>query len=68
VVRILKAINLSPGMVLAEDVISRNGTLIVCKGKELTELFVSRLRHFVQQNLIPNSFRISSGPQPRQSR
>lgn len=68
VVRILKAINLSPGMVLAEDVISRNGTLIVCKGKELTELFVSRLRHFVQQSMIPNSFRISSGPQPRQSR
>jgi len=58
IVRILKADNLKPGMLLAEDVVSRNGTLIVCKGKELTELFVERLRNFVSQNLIPNTFRI----------
>jgi len=58
VVRILKAENLNPGMLLAEDVVSRNGTLIVCNGKELTELFVGRLRNFVSQNLIPNTFRI----------
>lgn len=58
IVRILKVDNLKPGMLLAEDVVSRNGTLIVCKGKELTELFVERLRNFVSQNLIPNTFRI----------
>jgi CheY-like chemotaxis protein len=37
---------LAPGMVLAEDLITRNGMLVVTRGSELTETFVERIRNY----------------------
>lgn len=58
VIRILTAKDLYHGMVVAENVFSKNGTMIIGKGKELTENSILRIRNFVQQDIIPNCFKI----------
>jgi hypothetical protein len=58
VVRMVKAEHLVPGMILAESVFARNDTLVVCGGKELTRTLIQRLRNFVSQVIIPDTFRV----------
>jgi CheY-like chemotaxis protein len=50
----------SPGMVLANDVKRKDGTLLLSSGQPFTELSIARLRNYARQGVIPNCVRIRS--------
>jgi hypothetical protein len=45
-------------MLLAEEVRTTNGTLLVCKGVEITDILLARLWSFHERQAIGDSFRV----------
>lgn len=58
-VRVVKVGQLRSGMVLAEDVVSKNGALVVRKNQAVNETIQLRLMNFMAQNAIPSTIRVS---------
>jgi len=49
---------LSPGMILAEDVVGRDGTLLLAKGREVTKPIVERLLGVAQAYGLAEPIRV----------
>ncbi len=57
--RMVPISGLHKGMVLAEEVRTTNGTLVVHKEQPVTEVLRQRLENFRRQGLIPDALRVS---------
>ncbi|OGV53621.1 MAG: hypothetical protein A2X49_06095 [Lentisphaerae bacterium GWF2_52_8] len=51
--------DLKDGMMLADSIVSKSGTLVVSKGCEINDTIRHRLMNFLQQRMIEDSVRIS---------
>ena len=56
--RLLKIENLLEGMVLAEDIKTEKGFLVVSKGYEATDILIRRLSNYCKQRIIKDSIRV----------
>lgn len=59
VVREIPIEELKPGMMLAEDLKSGNGMLLITRGHEVTEGLLERLRNMAQRRALPAKVRVS---------
>jgi CheY-like chemotaxis protein len=57
-IRVERLSNLRDGNILAEDVLTRNGVLIITKGQEVTDLLRRRLENFNANGSIGDTVRI----------
>jgi len=57
-VRELSVIQLRAGMVVAEDVKTRSGALLVARGYEITERFLERVRNFSRETIRKATWRV----------
>ena len=60
VVDLVKVVNLSSGMVLDEDIYSKNNLLIAPKGHDITYALREKLKNFSNNGLIKNEVRVIS--------
>lgn len=60
-IRSLRVVDLALGMVLAEDVKTRSGLLLVGKGQEVTEVVLTRLRGYARTPGINEPFKVVVG-------
>lgn len=49
---------LSKTMILAQDVLTRNGALLVCKGQQITDSVAERLTNFCRNGAIDNKIQV----------
>ena len=49
-------IGLEEGMIIAEDILTTQGILLVCKGQEITESLINKFSNFDKQKQLPLSF------------
>ncbi len=56
--RTVDILNLVCRMVLAEDLRTKEGTLLGAKGVEITETLLIRLQYLSSLDMVPNSFRV----------
>ncbi|MFT5719452.1 MAG: response regulator RpfG family c-di-GMP phosphodiesterase [Oleiphilaceae bacterium] len=49
-------LGLEEGMIIAEDVLTLEGILLVCKGQEITESLINRFSSFERQKQLPSTF------------
>ncbi len=56
--RMASIVQLRDGMILAEDIRTRNGVLVVQKDQEINDTLRQRLINFQMQNSIPNEVRV----------
>jgi FixJ family two-component response regulator len=59
-VRLCKISELAQGMILEEDVRTKNGMLVVSKGQEISSPLAMRLNTFWQHGVIPASVRVKT--------
>jgi hypothetical protein len=50
--------DVAPGMILAEDVLDKNGLLLIAKGHQLSEVLIYRLQAFMQTRTIEETVRV----------
>ncbi|MEH6442769.1 MAG: HD domain-containing phosphohydrolase [Oceanospirillaceae bacterium] len=51
-------LGLEQGMIVAEDIYTQQGALLVCKGQEITESLINRLFCFDRQKQLPAKFSV----------
>ena len=56
--KMISAAQLTTAMVIDEDIITTNGTLIVTKGQEVTEAMLARIKTFSENDALPELFRV----------
>jgi response regulator RpfG family c-di-GMP phosphodiesterase len=56
--RSVRGAELRPGMVLAEDLASASGVLLMRKGQHITDASLSRLQNLVWKNAVPEPFKV----------
>ena len=57
--RVVKTDELRNGMILAEEIRTTGGVLVVSKGQEVGDTLRQRLKNFAVQGTIPNSIRVT---------
>ena len=57
--RVVKTDELRNGMILAEEIRTTGGVLVVSKGQEVGDTLRQRLKNFSVQGTIPNSIRVT---------
>jgi len=62
VIREILLEELKAGMVLADDLRSRNGMLLITRGHEVTDGLLERLRNMAQRRMLPPKVRVTQAP------
>jgi len=61
----VKIIDMSPGMILHQDVRSKSGSLLAPKGQEVTPILLNRLKQFSEGMHIVEPIHVLISPQPQ---
>ncbi len=51
---------LTPGMILAEDVLDGNGLVLIAKHQEITDVLITRLKNYASMGMVQEPIKVIS--------